>query len=197
MNASKRRTAILASAAPLFNRQGFAGTSIADILAATSLEKGGLYNHFASKEQLATESFDFAYAAVDAYFTKALKDSPPGLARVRAYIDAFERYCERPVVDGGCPVINACIEADDAQPFLRERVAKAFRAMRTVVGRNLTRAVQSGELGPALDVEESSDFIVAALEGAVLLARGLRSRTHSRRVASALRRWLASLEAAR
>ncbi|HEY5339815.1 MAG TPA: TetR/AcrR family transcriptional regulator, partial [Candidatus Aquilonibacter sp.] len=127
MNASKRRTAILASAAPLFNRRGFAGTSIADILAATSLEKGGLYNHFASKEQLAIESFDFAYAAVDAYFAKALKDSPPGLARVRAYVDAFERYCERPVVDGGCPVINACIEADDALPFLRERVADAFR----------------------------------------------------------------------
>ncbi|HEY5340103.1 MAG TPA: hypothetical protein VIK27_03680, partial [Candidatus Aquilonibacter sp.] len=66
-----------------------------------------------------------------------------------------------------------------------------------VVSRNLARAVHDGEIDAALDVEESSDFVVAALEGAVVLGRGLRSRTHSRRVASALRRWLVSLEAAR
>jgi TetR/AcrR family transcriptional repressor of nem operon len=190
MKGSKRRLAILASAAPIFNRRGFAGTSIADILEATSLEKGGLYNHFASKEELAVETFDFAYAQVAAYFSKALAGEQPGLARVRAYIDAFERYCERPVIEGGCPVINACIEADDALPFLRERVSKAFTAMRGVVRRNLERAIVGGELDPRTDVDQASDFVVASLEGAVLLARGLRSRTHSRNTCAALRGWL-------
>jgi TetR/AcrR family transcriptional regulator, transcriptional repressor for nem operon len=193
MNASKRRAAILAEAAPLFNRRGFAGTSMADILEATSLEKGGLYHHFASKEELAIEAFDYAYAAVDAYFTKALAGTKSGLERLRAYIDAFERYCERPVVDGGCPLLNACVEADDALPFLRERVTTAFRAMRGVVQRNLARAVERGELSLDTDVDAASDFIVAALEGSVVLMRGLRSRTHSRRVAGMLRTWLDAL----
>jgi AcrR family transcriptional regulator len=193
MNASKRRASIIASAAPLFNRQGFAGTSIADILAATSLEKGGLYNHFSSKEQLAIEVFDYAYASVDAYFKKALIAAKPGLGRLRAYVDAFERYCERPVVDGGCPVINACIEADDALPFLRERVSAAFRAMRAVVQRNLQRAVEQREVTASLDVEQAADFIVAALEGSVVLSRGMRSRAHGRRVASAVRAWIDGL----
>jgi len=190
MKASKRRVAILASAAPIFNRRGFAGTSIADILEATSLEKGGLYNHFASKEELAVETFDFAYAKVAAYFSKALSGVEPGLARVRSYIDAFERYCERPVIEGGCPVINACIEADDALPFLRERVSKAFAAMRGVVRRNLERAVHAAEIDARTDLDQATDFIVASLEGAVLLARGLRSRAHSRNVTAALRAWL-------
>lgn len=182
--------AILASAAPIFNRRGFAGTSIADILEATALEKGGLYNHFASKEELAVEAFDYAYAQIEAYFTKALLAAAPGLARVRAHIDAFERYSERPVIDGGCLVMNACVEADDALPFLRERVSKAFRAMRSVVRRNLERAVDDGELRFGIDVEQATDFIVASIEGAVLLARGLRSRTHSRNVYATLRSWL-------
>jgi TetR/AcrR family transcriptional regulator, transcriptional repressor for nem operon len=190
MKGSKRRVAILASAAPIFNRNGFAGTSIADILAATELEKGGLYNHFTSKEELAAETFDYAYAQVEAYFTKALIAAAPGLARVRAYVDAFERYCERPVIEGGCPVMNACIEADDALPFLRERVASAFHAMRGVLRRNLVRAVDGDELRSAFDVEAGADFIVAALEGAVLLSRGLRSRSHSRNVMRTLRGWL-------
>jgi TetR/AcrR family transcriptional regulator, transcriptional repressor for nem operon len=190
MKGSKRRLAILASAAPIFNRRGFAGTSIADILEATALEKGGLYNHFASKEELAIEAFDYAYAQIEAYFTKALLAAAPGLARVRAHIDAFERYGERPVIDGGCVVMNACVEADDALPFLRERVSNAFRAMRGVVRRNLERAVDAGELRSDVDVEQATDFIVATIEGAVLLARGLRSRTHSRNVYAALRNWL-------
>ena len=190
MKGSKRRLAILASAAPIFNRRGFAGTSIADILKATALEKGGLYNHFASKEELAIEAFDYAYGQVESYFTKALLAAPPGLARVRAHIDAFERYCERPVIEGGCPVMNACVEADDALPFLRERIANAFRAMRGVVQRNLQRAVNAGDVRARTDVEQATDFIVATLEGAVLLARGLRSRAHSRNVYAALRAWL-------
>jgi len=190
MKASKRRVAILASAAPIFNRRGFAGTSIADILEATSLEKGGLYNHFSSKEELAVETFDFAYAQVAAYFSKALSGVEPGLARVQAYVTAFERYCERPVIEGGCPVINACIEADDALPFLRERVSKAFAAMRGLVRRNLERAIAGGELDAGTDLDQATDFIVASLEGSVLLARGLRSRAHSRNVSAALRAWL-------
>jgi TetR/AcrR family transcriptional regulator, transcriptional repressor for nem operon len=193
MRASKRKAAILASAAPIFNQRGFAGTSIADILEATALEKGGLYNHFASKEQLAVEAFDYAYGEVEAYFTRSLGGTRSGLERLRTYIGAFERYIERPVVDGGCPVVNACIEADDALPFLRERVAKAFRAMRSVVAHNVARAAERGELPADLDVEEATDFIVASLEGSAVLTRGLRSRVHARRVATALRRWLDAL----
>ena len=190
MIGSKRRLAILASAAPIFNRRGYAGTSIADILAATDLEKGGLYNHFTSKEQLAIEAFDYAYAQVEHYFTEALLKAESGVARLRAYIDAFERYCARPVVDGGCPVVNACVEADDALPFLRERVARAFKAMRGVVLRNTMRAIEKGEFPKSVDGEQTADFIVAALEGAVILSRGLRSRSHAKNVAASLQAWL-------
>jgi TetR/AcrR family transcriptional regulator, transcriptional repressor for nem operon len=197
MKGSNRRAAILASAAPIFNQRGFAGTTIADILEATALEKGGLYNHFASKEELAVQAFDYAYKQVEAYFTKATLTVAPGLPRLRAYVDAFERYCERPVVDGGCPVMNACIEADDALPFLRDRVAKAFAAMRGVVSRNLERARVAGDLPAGMDVQQATDFVVAALEGAVLLSRGLRSRVHGRRVVAALHAWLDERVAAR
>ena len=54
------RQRIVELAAPVFNRQGYVGASMRDLVDATGLEKGGIYNHFGSKEQLALEAYDYA-----------------------------------------------------------------------------------------------------------------------------------------
>jgi AcrR family transcriptional regulator len=194
---SNRRTAILASSAPIFNRKGYAGTSIADILAATSLEKGGLYNHFASKEELAIEAFDFAWSQVKEYFVKALRGTESGTPRLHVYIDAFARYIDRPVVEGGCPLANAALEADDALPFLQDRVASAWRYLRTWLLSEVERAINKGQLPADTDRGAVSDFIISALEGAMTLSRGLRSRRSMRNVATTLHAWLRGIENAK
>ena len=48
---------ILSQAAVVFNRQGYFGARLDDIMRATGLEKGGIYNHFASKDDLALQAF--------------------------------------------------------------------------------------------------------------------------------------------
>ena len=194
MKASHRRDSILASAAPLFNRNGFAGTSISEILKAAHLEKGGLYNHFASKEELAVASFDYAFERVKEYFTTATAGIESGAPYLYAYLRAFERYIERPVVEGGCPVANATFDSDDALPFLRTRVQAAFQQMRGLVQRHALRAIEKRQFRQDVDSETVADFVVASLEGAILLSRGLRSRASGRRVAETLRQWLHSLE---
>jgi AcrR family transcriptional regulator len=190
MKASQRRLSILASAAPVFNRKGFSGTSISDILDATALEKGGLYNHFGSKEELAIASFDFAMEAVDAYFTRALKGTESGLPRLLIYLSAFERYIEKPAIAGGCPMLNFTIEADDALPFLREHVQAAIGRVRAMLLQNIDRGIAKDHFRTGTDREEMADFVFAALEGAIVLSRGMRSRAHAKRVIATLRTWL-------
>jgi len=58
---AETRQRIIAEAAPLFNQRGYEGCSIQDIMSATGLEKGGIYRHFESKEELAAEAFDYAW----------------------------------------------------------------------------------------------------------------------------------------
>src|SRR6201996_2073291 len=58
----KTRQKIVAKAAVLFNQRGFEGCSMQDIVEASGLEKGSIYGHFSSKEELALEAFDFAWA---------------------------------------------------------------------------------------------------------------------------------------
>lgn len=194
MRNSNRRAAVLERAAPIFNRNGYAGTSIAAILEATNLEKGGLYNHFASKEELALETFDYSWARVREYFAKALHGTESGMPRLHAYVDAFVRYIERPVVDGGCPLANAALEADDALPFLRERVASAIGDIRTFLLHEIDRAVAKEQVANTIDREAVAHFIIATLEGTMMLARSVRTRRNTRSVAVTLHAWLNGLE---
>jgi TetR/AcrR family transcriptional regulator, transcriptional repressor for nem operon len=47
------RQEIIRKAAPIFNQRGYDGAALSELMRATGLEKGGIYRHFKSKEQLA------------------------------------------------------------------------------------------------------------------------------------------------
>src|ERR1700756_2896250 len=83
------RQAIIEKAAPLFNQRGFEGCSLADIMQATGLEKGGVYRHFSSKEELAAEVFRYAMrTALDA---RSIADQPEldALSKLRLMVERF------------------------------------------------------------------------------------------------------------
>jgi TetR/AcrR family transcriptional repressor of nem operon len=51
------RQDIIRKAAPIFNQKGYDGAALSDLMRATGLEKGGIYRHFESKEELAGDAF--------------------------------------------------------------------------------------------------------------------------------------------
>ncbi|NJL34706.1 MAG: TetR/AcrR family transcriptional regulator [Chloroflexaceae bacterium] len=116
------REHILQRAAEVFSERGFFGTSMNDLVRATGLEKGGIYNHFRSKEQLALEAFDYSYWLVSHRIKTAVQAADLPIERLRAFVAAFASQVEQPLLPGGCPVLNTAVEADDAHPALRERV---------------------------------------------------------------------------
>ena len=77
------RPRIIAQAAPVFNQRGFSGCSMQDLMDATGLEKGGIYRHFESKEELAAEAFDYAwtFATTQRRQNLEIATSTPLLAR--------------------------------------------------------------------------------------------------------------------
>ena len=63
------RQEIIRKAAPIFNQKGYDGAALSDLMRATGLEKGGIYRHFASKQELAGDAFDHAWKiAMDTRF---------------------------------------------------------------------------------------------------------------------------------
>ena len=90
----RTRQRIVELAAPVFNRQGFAGASLRDLIGATGLEKGGIYNHFGSKEQLALEAYDYAMSRVTERLARSQDGATDAVDRLTAMIRAFA--AERP-----------------------------------------------------------------------------------------------------
>ena len=58
------RQEIIRNAAPVFNQKGYEGAALSDLMEPAGLEKGGIYRHFDSKEELAREAFDHAWKLV-------------------------------------------------------------------------------------------------------------------------------------
>lgn len=184
------RERIVATAAAVFNQRGFAGASMADLMAATGLQKGGIYRHFESKEALALEAFEHAIACMTGRFTAALRDRDDSVDRLHAIIGVFAELPENPPVAGGCPVMNSIIESDDAHPALRESARNAMDGLRALVRRTTQRGIERGEIRPGVDPEALATVMVSLLEGALALARFYGAAEHMRYATEHLRRHL-------
>src|SRR5579859_7841680 len=190
------RERILASSAQLFNRQGYFGASLADIMRETGLEKGGIYNHFSSKEQLALESFDYAYGLVQQRVREALAGKQNAIERLLAIVSVFQSEVDDPPVAGGCPILNTAIEADDANEVLRDRARAAMDDWRDTIHRIVNRGIERGEVRPTTDADEVASLLIAMLEGALMLSNLYRDSIHMKRAAAHMIRFIESLSIA-
>ena len=184
------REMILAQAAQLFSRQGFFGSSLSDIMQETGLEKGGIYNHFSSKEQLALEAFDYAYTLLDQRIRSYLAGKTHAIDRLLAIVSYFQSLIDDPVVDGGCPILNTAVEADDAYPVLRDRARAAMDSLRGTLKRIITKGIERQEIRPEVDVEMCVTIFIATAEGAIMLSKLYQDPQHMRRAAAHLTRYI-------
>ncbi|MFZ0270748.1 MAG: TetR/AcrR family transcriptional regulator [Acidobacteriaceae bacterium] len=163
------RQRIIALAAPIFNRRGFEGCSMQDVMEATGLEKGGLYRHFGSKEELAAEAFLYALEQTVKTRTDGLDHIPGALPRL-AYI--IHRFVDIPSpLAGGCPLLNTAIDADDGNPVLRKLVRKAFADWKKRLAAIVAEGIRAGEIRRTANPAQLANTIIATLEGGLVLSR--------------------------
>ena len=179
--AKETKEKILQQAAQLFNQQGYAGSSISDIMQATGLQKGGIYNHFHSKQELALEAFDFAFRQVSKHYLIAMKGKLNAVERLQAILFAFNSYINEPILAGGCPILNAAIESDDANPDLRNRVQKAMNAWRSTICRIINKGIANGEIHSTVEADNVATIMISTLEGAVMMSKLYGDRIHLER----------------
>ncbi len=163
---------------------------MADVSEAAGLEKGGVYNHFESKDALALAAFDYAASLVlDRIDAAVAAHAGDGWAQLLAIVDVYRHVVEKPPIAGGCPLLNTAIEADDTSPALRARARGALDRWRTCITRAVDRAAASGDVSVA-DAEAIASMTIASIEGGVMLARVYRDGSHIARVATELTRYL-------
>jgi AcrR family transcriptional regulator len=169
--AQATKARIVAQAATLFNQQGYAGMSMSALMLATGLQKGGLYNHFSSKDELALAAFDYAVEQIQQRFRGALKGKRDAGSRLIAILSVYDDLLADPVLSGGCPILNTAIESDDTHPALRQRAQQATDQWQHLLRRILAAGIQRGEIHPDLEIESAITILIATLEGAIMLTK--------------------------
>lgn len=176
------RALIVERAAQVFSRQGYAGTSLVDLMRATGLEKGGIYNHFANKDDLALAAFDHAFGLISQRIEQLVQGQSHAVDRLQAFVAAFASQVAQPSLPGGCPVLNTAVEADDTHPALLARARHAADRWFDFVRQTVVDGIARGEVRPTIDPEELASVLVAALEGAIMLSQLYRDPAHMQRV---------------
>lgn len=169
------RERIIAEAAPIFNQKGFAGASMQDVMEATGLEKGGLYRHFASKEELAVEAFRYAVGKAVKMRTERIVATHTALEHLRALIARF--VAAPSSVPGGCPLMNTAIDTDDGNPALRALARQGILDWQKRLAGVVREGLRAGEIRSGVKPRMVANTIIATLEGALMISRLEGTRT--------------------
>jgi TetR/AcrR family transcriptional regulator, transcriptional repressor for nem operon len=163
------RQRIVEKAAALLNQRGFSGFSMSALMEATGLEKGGIYRHFDSKEQLAAEAFEYAWQAALGTRMRDLESISNSIEWLRQFITNFVQ--RRSTVPGGCPLFNTAVDADDGNPVLRQLALRALRGWRDDLVRVVKGGIECREIKRETNPKELADIIISSLEGALMMSR--------------------------
>jgi TetR/AcrR family transcriptional regulator, transcriptional repressor for nem operon len=167
------RDQILDAATRLIHLRGYHSTSLDDVLRESGVGKGNFYYYFKSKEELGYAILDrlsrlFTDRVLEPAFADTSRDP---LLQLEQFLDRILDSQRQRNCIGGCPMGNLASELSDVHEGFRQRLVGIFSGWRDVLTAALGRAQESGRLRPDCDPRAIAQFVVAALEGAILLAK--------------------------
>jgi TetR/AcrR family transcriptional repressor of nem operon len=190
------REAILEAANRLIHVHGYNHTSLDDVLRESGVGKGNFYYHFKSKEDLGYAILDQIIASFLARTLEPCFSDPArgALAQIRCFLDRVLETQRESNCVGGCPLGNLAAELSDVHEGFRARLASVFAAWRE----RLTLALRAEQLRGAVDAacrpEAVADFLVASLEGAILLTKLTKDITVMEQCVAEMKRYLSMFE---
>ncbi|MBW2315371.1 MAG: TetR/AcrR family transcriptional regulator [Deltaproteobacteria bacterium] len=168
----RRRREILAAAADVATAEGLEGLSIAGLAREVGMSKSGVAAHFDSKEDLQLHAITRAAAGYAEHVIAPPAGAEPGVARVRAMMEAWIGYVEGVEYRGGCFFASAGAEFSARPGAVRNLVAEHTASWIRALESEIRTATRLGELGPHTD-ERLLAFHLHALVQEANLRRGL------------------------
>jgi len=167
----RTRQLIIEKAAPLFNKKGYAGTSLSDIMKVTGLAKGGVYGNFKNKDEIAALTFEYAYSKIKTAILMKLSGCNTSLEKLVGILQFYRNYITNPPIEGGCPLLNTSVEADDSFPFLKTRARAAQNEMLGSLVNIFQAGKKNGEFIEDIQPQKEAENMYALIEGGIVMAK--------------------------
>ena len=169
--AEKTRSYIIEKTAPIFNIKGYAGTSMNDITEATGLTKGSIYGNFRNKDEVALEVFEYNKKKMQDFFALEISRKKTYKDKLLTFPELYNHVFNGHFIDGGCPIMNTAIEADDTHPMLKEAAKKALLNWKENLASLIQKGIDSKEFKPETNPEEAALLMLSIIEGTVMISK--------------------------
>jgi TetR/AcrR family transcriptional repressor of lmrAB and yxaGH operons len=164
---AKHRDTLISTSLSLFQRQGYAATGLAEILAESGAPRGSLYHYFPEgKEAIAEAALNVAAVAMETRIREAAARIPDPAQCALAYGQALAATMAESGFSRGCQVATVALEAAPQSARLTAASRGAFDAWCAAIGDMLRAAGVADARASAL-----ADFMISAFQGAMILAR--------------------------
>ena len=170
-NPEATKETILKQSGILFNTQGYKSTSISNITDATGLTKGAIYKHFSNKTELEQQTMAYLSGLLFTKLRELIWNEKTAGDKLRTIFSFFETYITNPPLKGGCPLLNAAVEADDALPSLRKEALKTLSTLRQSVVHILEKGIEHKQIKADTDTAFYASLIIAGLEGGIMMSK--------------------------
>ncbi|WP_337965358.1 TetR family transcriptional regulator [uncultured Flavobacterium sp.] len=161
---------ILDKVAPIFNKQGYIGTSLTDITKATGLTKGAIYCNFSNKEDLALQSFQLNISIAIIPLFKIVASTEGSLNKLYAITEYQRNYYDLVKDRGGCPMLRVGVDTKFNNPLLFEAAQNLSQKFTLGLTTILNDGIINNEIQPNTDAVKYSKIILSLIEGSSLLA---------------------------
>ena len=169
--AERTRQFIIEKTAPIFNVKGYAGTSLSDMTAATGLTKGSIYGNFANKDEVALEAFDHNIGQIQSAIKAEIGKAVTFRDKLLVYVEVYSNFLNYPFPEGGCPILNTAVEADDTHERLRKKAAEALMEWKNTMVSIIEQGIASGAFHADVNAEDMALGIIATIEGSIMIAQ--------------------------
>lgn len=162
----------LAKALDLFRKDGFAGTSLDDLSAATGMNRPSLYGAFGDKRALYIKTYERYRADARAAMQEAFKGDLPLRKRLqRIYAIALDIYLSGEEGPRGCFTVMTAASEAVADPDIRVMVLSGFHELDKAFAICFRRARETGELPPSADPDVLAQMASATIHTIAIRAR--------------------------
>lgn len=170
-------------------------TSTADIITAAGTSKGGLYNHFKSKEQLFLGALSLARKIWREQNLAGMQENVRPIDKIKRILD---NYKDRYLVDsnnfpGGCIFVNLIVELSDQHPHLAAEIYEGFDRFKAMLNRFLEQAKSAGTMRSDVSPDAVVELIFSGLLGACVMYTADKSRHNLDRSIGTLHAYIDSI----
>lgn len=169
--ADRTKDFIIQQVAPVFNRKGYAATSLKDLTDTTGLSKGAIYGNFANKDELAILAFEHNLSFIKDRLKENIIAGRTYLEKLLAYPKTFRNIYRQVIQSGGCPIVNTAIDSGDVNDQLQAVVRAAIDEWKRAIVSLVEEGIESGEFARNSNAENTARVLICLVEGGYAMTR--------------------------